>query len=412
MKEYFRDLPPAVQQFNIVLPLLFLATATWAVTHSTPAVVVCLSTIFALTYLVEPTPNPSGGRIFPNNSVKIVAALLWSPSEVLLGIGIGSFLGLILFRGYEVWRAGGNGAGWGLSAGVATLVAHLVIPRGTPSLANLGVAAVLAVATNRITNEGIFSVYRSKRFGHPFLATWMQNIFDQWPSQLFAAPIGVALAAIGVHLASTSWGLALTAVSAIALPIPRQELAYYHRSQQILTEIVEAVVRTLEGMDPEARAHGDRVSALTVAVGRRLGMSEQQLRALALAARLHDVGMLAGSKGESAQDHHAAVGGRILSRFPDPLIAAIVRAHHERWDGKGLPDHLHGTVIPLGARILAAVEIYDSSVAGLPPFEAPLTKQAASSHLISLAGTVLDPKIVMALLAVASGQQTEVRAAG
>src|SRR6266849_4680550 len=98
MKEYFRDLPPAVKQFNIVLPLLFLVTATWAVAHSSPIVVVGLSTIFALTYLVEPTPNPSGGRIFPNNSVKIVAALLWLPGEVLLGIGIGSFLGLILFR--------------------------------------------------------------------------------------------------------------------------------------------------------------------------------------------------------------------------------------------------------------------------------------------------------------------------
>jgi hypothetical protein len=412
MKEYFRDLPPAVQQFNIVLPLLFLAPATWAAAHSSPAVVVGLSAIFALTHLAEPTPNPSGGRIFPNNSVKIVAALLWLPGEVLLGVGIGSFLGLILFRKYEVWRAGGNGAAWGLSAGAATLVAHLGIPHGTPSLANLGVAAVLAVATNRIINEGIFSVYRSKRFGHPFLSTWWENVFDQWVSQILAAPIGVALAAIEIHLASISSGLVLTAVSAIALPIPRQELAYYHRSQQMLTEIVEAVVRALEGMDPEARAHGDRVSALTVAVGRRFGMPEQNLRALALAARLHDVGRLAGSKDESAQDHHAAIGSRILSRFPDPLIAAIVRAHHERWDGKGLPDHLHGTVIPLGARILAAAEIYDSSVAGLPPFEAPLPKQVASSHLISLAGTVLDPKIVIALLAVASQQQTEGRAVG
>jgi hypothetical protein len=412
MKEYFRDIPPAVQKFNIVLPFLFLVTATWAVAHSNPYVVIGLSAIFALTYLVEPTPNPSGGRIFPNNSVKIVAALLWLPGEVLLGIGVGSFLGLILFRKYEIWRAGGNGAAWGLSAGAATLAAHLVIPRGTPSLANLGVAALLAVATNRVINEGIFSVYRSKRFGHPFLATWMQNILDQWPSQVFAAPIGIALAAIQVYLASISSGLVLTAVSAIALPIPRLELAYYHRSQQMLTEIVEAVVRALEGMDPEARAHGDRVSALTIAVARRFGMSEQNLRALALAARLHDVGMLAGSKDGSAHDNHAAVGSRILSRFPDPLIAAIVRAHHERWDGKGLPDHLHRTAIPLGARILAAAEIYDSAVAGLPPFEAPLTKQAAFSHLISLAGTVLDPKIVIALLAVASEQQTEARAAG
>lgn len=411
MQDSFRNIPRAVQVYALVLVSVFAFAVFAASGHSRLAIALGLTGIFAATGLVEPVPNPSGGNIFANNSVKIVSALLWLPQEVLLGVGIGNFVGLLLFRKYELWRAAINGAGWGLAAAAATFAVRLVTYHATASIGWLSIAAIVAVATNRIINEGIFSVYKSLRFGHPFLPTWMQNILDQWPSQILAAPIGIVLSVFAVRLGSVWWGLALTAISAIALPIPRQELAYYHRAQQMLTEIVEAMVRALEGVDREARPHGDRVSALTVAVGRRFGMSERALRALALASRLHDVGFLSGSDDSSVEAHHATVGGRILSRFPDPLIATIVRAHHERWDGKGLPDHLQGIAIPLGARILAAAEIYDSAISGLPPFEAPLTKQATFSHLISLAGTVLDPKVVITLLSVASAH-LEAGAAG
>lgn len=412
MRNPLHDIPPTVRTFVIGLTVLYVAVASWALPHSRVLVVTGLAAIFVFTYLVEPIPNPSGGSIFPNNSVKIVAALLWPPQEVLIGIAIGSFLGLLVFRKYEWWRAMINGEGWGLSAWVATLATHFSMPSTTPTIAHLVLAAFVAVAANRVTNEGIFAIYKAQRFGHPFFATWLQNILDQWPSQVFAAPIGIVLATIAVRTGSTSWALTLTAVSAIALPIPRQELAYYHRAQQMLGEIVESMVRALEGTGPGAREHGDRVSTYAVQVGRRLGMSEQSIRTIRLASRLHDVGILAGPEGASPHEHHAAVGGRILGQFPDPMIAAIVRAHHERWDGNGLPDHKRGNAIPLGARILAAAEIYDSAREGLAPYDKPLSPQEAASHLISLAGTVLDPRIVMMLLRVVSEQQKDLGAVG
>jgi hypothetical protein len=77
----------------------------------------------------------------------------------------------------------------------------------------------------------------------------------------------------------------------IALPIARQEYGYYIRAQQTLTEIVEAMVRALEGVDPAARAHGERVSKLATEAGRSLRMSEREILALRLASRLHDVGL-------------------------------------------------------------------------------------------------------------------------
>lgn len=177
-------------------------------------------------------------------------------------------------------------------------------------------------------------------------------------------------------------------------------------------EIVESMVRALEGVDPSARAHGDRVSALAVETGRQLGMSTRALEALRLASRLHDVGLLAGSKGSPAEERHGAIGARILGRFPDPLIAEFVGAHHTRWDGEGEPDKKQGRAIPPGARILAAVEVYDSALEGRPPFRAPLSKQEAADRLISLGGTVLDPQIVVTLLRVVSRQQSGLGAAG
>ncbi|HKV44255.1 MAG TPA: HD domain-containing phosphohydrolase [bacterium] len=411
MRIRLSDVPTTVRGHVVGLILVYLPLAVWVLPHSRPEVVAGLTAIFALTYLVKPIPNPSGGSTFPNNSVKIVAALVWMPPEVLIGVALGSFLGLLLFRKYALWLAVMNAATWGLAAGAAALAAHWAISTA-PTIADLAVAALIAVVANRVVNESTFSIYQSRRFGHPYLPTWLHNIFDQWPSQIFAAPMGIVLATLAVRTGSPLWALALTGVSAIALPIPRQELAYYHRAREMLGEIVEAVVRAMEGIDPRARAHGDRVGTLAAEIGRRLGMPEEFLRAVQLAARLHDVGILADPAGSPTLEDRAPIGGRILAQFPDPMVAKIVRGHHERWDGQGVPDRTRGNAIPLGARIIAAAEIYDCALEGLPPYEEPFSPQEAASHLLSMAGTVLDPKIVITLLRVAAEQRTDLDAAG
>ncbi len=270
-----------------------------------------------------------------------------------------------------------------------------------PGLIPLIAGAILAAITNRVVNTTIFAVYRSRRFNHPLLADLRQSIILQWPSHLLSAPLAVVLVAVASRTGTLWSGLALTAGCLIALPVARQEYAHYIRSREMLDETVEAVVRALEGADPHTRTHGDRVSLLAVETGKQFGMSERELLALRLAARLHDVGTLAQTDEQSREAHHAAVGGRILAQFPEPLIGRFVRAHHEHWDGSGMPDHLHGEGIPLGARILAAAEVYDSRRSGLDPLDAPATPDEAARHLTALAGSILDPRVVAAFLAVA-----------
>lgn len=411
MREPFRKLPQYLQIYIVVLVLIYLVPAFWVAPHVDFAVAAGLIAIFAAAGLVRPVPHPFGGISDPNIGVIIVSALLWTPQDVLLGVGVGSFIGLILFRKNELWRAATNGAGWGLPAGAATIVARGVVSSLPVGIITLVLAAILAVATYRLTNTGIFAIFRNLRFGRPFFPDWRQSIVFQWSSQFLSAPLAVVLAELAERMGTTWLGLGLTAVYTLALPVARQEYAYYNRAQQMLDETVEAVVRALEGTDPAARAHGDRVSKLAVETGRRFGMSERGLLALRLASRLHDVGQLAGPETAAPEEHQAAVGGRILAQFSDGMIAEFVRAHRERWDGKGAHNQRKGKEIPLGGRILAAAETYDSVRSGLRPYEVPRSQKDAAAYLKALAGNVLDPKVVTTLLKVAPEHDMDGRAA-
>jgi hypothetical protein len=394
-REPFGKLPRGIQAFTLALNAVFFIVAASQIVHTRLVIVAALAIIFAAASLVRPVPNPLGGQNFPNNSVKIVAALLWEPAEVLLGVGIGTFLGLLVLRRNEVWRAANNGSGWALSSAAATLAAHRVIGTHQADLLPLTTAAALAVLTNRVVNEGIFSIYNVLRSGHSFLATWWQNIVEQWFGQVLPASMAVFFASVADRVPETWVGVILTGLSALALPVPRREYEYYHRFQQAREQIVEAMVRALETVSPGARSHGDRVAALAVATGRRLGMPERTLRSVRLASRLHEVGLLAGAEGPQTPGQETIVGSRILARFPDPLIAEIVRTYKQHWDGDEATRRTRGRRPPLGARILAAAERYDEAMVESDSL------QAAVARVQELAGSVLDPRVVAALVHVA-----------
>jgi HD domain len=407
-EEPFRGLPRPVQAYVVLVVSAYAVTAASLLAHTRPAVDAALIAIFALTALVRPVPNPLGGVSVPILGVVTTEALLWRPAEVLISVGVGAFIGLTMLRRSELWRSAINGAGWGLPAAASAVVAQWAIG-GEPGLLPLGAGAVLAVAAYRVTNTAIFTMLRSLRSGGSFFSEWPRNIAARWTSQLFSAPLAVAAAAVASRLETVWAALGLTALSVAVLPIPRQELAYYHQSRQTLEEIVEAVVKALERVHPGSRAHGERVSHLAVETGRRLGMTPDALETLQLASRLHDVGLLA--RGDQAgTSHHAVVGSQCLSQFPDALIAEIVRAHHQRWDGRDAPVG-HRTRMPLGARILAAAELYDSARWGLQPYRRSWSIDAAVTYLHALAGNVLDPRVVAVLLDVAIDQEGRAGAA-
>jgi len=172
-----------------------------------------------------------------------------------------------------------------------------------------------------------------------------------------------------------------------------------------LTELAER----LETKDGDTTHHTTAVARLAVAIASELGIEDEQLRHVELGALLHDVGKLAVPdrilKKPSrltqlewvAMRRHAASGERLLIRILDlPDVLAVVRSHHERWDGAGYPDGMRGEQIPLGARIVAVADAFQAMVEPRA-YRPPRTRAETLAELILNAGTQFDPACVDAL---------------
>jgi diguanylate cyclase (GGDEF)-like protein/putative nucleotidyltransferase with HDIG domain len=172
---------------------------------------------------------------------------------------------------------------------------------------------------------------------------------------------------------------------------------------------IEALALAIDAKDQTTHRHLHRVRTYALEIARELGLSQQEMDALRAAALLHDVGKLAvpdhiiNKPGRLTPEEfekmkiHPMVGAEILEKvlFPYP-VAPIVRAHHEKWDGSGYPDGLKGEDIPIGARILAAVDCLDA-LASDRQYRRALSLDRAMREVVALSGKAFDPKIVAIL---------------
>jgi diguanylate cyclase (GGDEF)-like protein len=168
----------------------------------------------------------------------------------------------------------------------------------------------------------------------------------------------------------------------------------------------EVVLEALCEWDPDLRAHVHDVTAHSEAVGRRLGLEAEELEELVIAAQLHDIGKIAipdsvlekpGPLDEEEWKlirQHTVIAQRILSASPSLQgVGRVVRATHERWDGKGYIDGLAGDAIPLGARIIAVCDAF-AAMTSDRAYGKALSLEEALAELRRGAGTQFDPLIV------------------
>lgn len=138
-------------------------------------------------------------------------------------------------------------------------------------------------------------------------------------------------------------------------------------------ESIETLRYTVEAKDPYTKGHSDRVAEFSVLIGKKLGLSEEDLKTLRIGGLFHDIGKIGIPDSILLKDerltpeeyseikHHPSIGTHILSNatiFSN--IIPIVKHHHERYDGRGYPENLKGEDIPLLARIATVADAFDA----------------------------------------------------
>jgi HD-GYP domain-containing protein (c-di-GMP phosphodiesterase class II) len=176
------------------------------------------------------------------------------------------------------------------------------------------------------------------------------------------------------------------------------------------------LLSVLREREPELDAHVRQVATLARRVGERLDPDANALDELTRAAQMHDIGRVAipdgilRKPGPLDEDEwalmrrHTLLGERILSAAPALAgVAAIVRASHERWDGRGYPDGVGGEEVPLGARIVFVGDAHHAMTTERP-YGRRRSPRAALEELRAQAGGQFDPRVVAAFAAVVGAQ--------
>jgi two-component system, cell cycle response regulator len=178
-------------------------------------------------------------------------------------------------------------------------------------------------------------------------------------------------------------------------------------------ETCDALVQLLTERDPHLASHVANVTLFATETARRLSLDADLVERVRLTAQLHDIGKVAipssifEKSGPLSDDEwglvkqHPLIGERILTSAPSlAAIASLVRATHERMDGRGYPDGRRGDDIPVESRIVAITDAFDAMTAHRPHRRA-LTVEAALAEVELCSGTQFDPQVVRAFVDVA-----------
>lgn len=176
-----------------------------------------------------------------------------------------------------------------------------------------------------------------------------------------------------------------------------------------LRATVRALAEAVDARDPATRDHSTNVAELATALAQVLDLPDERVQVVGLAALMHDVGkigvrddvLLKCGRLEASErveiEEHTILGERILAPAGLDDIPALVRSHHERWDGRGYPDGLAGEDIPLEARILSVCDAFETMTTGRT-YSAAVSADQALAEVDAMAGSQFDPAVAAAFI--------------
>jgi diguanylate cyclase (GGDEF)-like protein/putative nucleotidyltransferase with HDIG domain len=296
------------------------------------------------------------------------------------------------------------------STAVAYWVYHLTI--FSHVMGSQALMLILAACTYFVANTGSIATVISLTEGKKLRTIVVECYFWSFPYYLVGA--GIA-GVIGWFNRTYYWETSLLLVPAIYVIYRSYRLylgklddekRHVEEMASLHLRTIEALALAIEAKDQTTHDHLQRVRVYAVEVAKELGVTPDEMQAVHAAALLHDIGKLAvpehiiSKPGRLTLEEfekmkiHPVVGAEILERvrFPYPVVP-IVRAHHEKWDGTGYPAGLKGTEIPIGARILSAVDYLDA-LASDRQYRRALPLEEVMQRLGAESGKSFDPKVV------------------
>ncbi len=297
-----------------------------------------------------------------------------------------------------------NAAGLGLSTMVSGEIYHQLAHSGETPIANYrNLAAVILAATiYTVINTGSLALIVAPVLEVGPFEMWRSNFSGFYIEMITLGTLG---SLIPVLVRENLFSIVLLIVPLLIGPhIAFKGIDRAHEETRIT---MEGLTDALERRDPYTHQHSIRVTDLVRAMLDEMPQMPQPARAsIIAAARIHDLGKV-GSQDASLHkqgaltdderremEQHPVIGAQMIERLDvyKPSVA-IVRHHHERWDGKGYPDRIAAEQIPLGARIIAVADAYDAMTSDRV-YRRALTPSVAMTEIQKGSGIQFDPQIV------------------
>ncbi len=277
----------------------------------------------------------------------------------------------------------------------------------------------------------------------PIAVVWWLRTSGMLTSYLPGMLIGVGLSLAAAHLGRALWetrpgsknllfselmiwGYVHRWYSRRRLASARAVLGRASHAQQRIADgltperqakLLEGLARRMDARDPNTHGHSRRVARYSSMVATRMGLPREQIARVRTAAAIHDIGKIEtptwilrkpGALTDEEYEvikRHSNDGADMASVLHDDELTSLIRHHHERLDGTGYPSGLAGKDIPIGARIIAVVDTFDSITANRP-YRPARPHREALSIIRKEAGTQLDPAVVKAFCDVYSGRRS------
>jgi putative nucleotidyltransferase with HDIG domain len=273
-------------------------------------------------------------------------------------------------------------------------------------------ALTIAITVYFLANTIPLALVLGWESGASPLQQWLDEFLWYFPFYMVGAVLAALANFISDHYGWLTSMLLIPMVYTVyrayraQIEIIRDRERHIVETEALHLRTIEGLAMAIEAKDKNTHRHLMRVRVYVSELGRIMGLDDSTMKALVTASYLHDIGKLAvpeyiiNKPGKLTPEEfekmkiHPVVGADILERvrFPYPVVP-IVRSHHEAWDGNGYPDGLKAAEIPIGARILTAVDCLDA-LASERPYRRAMPLDDAMAFVKNKSGVQFDPDVV------------------